>query len=72
MYLSSETLEEETLEDMTVSCPLWKYAVGYLQCLVLSTRYNVESCGRKVSTRTYPVWVDLVGTPVKAFLSWVD
>lgn len=67
MYLSSKTLE-----DATVSCPLGEYAVGYLQCIVLKTQHNVESCGREVSTRTYPDWVDLAGTPVKDFLSWVD
>lgn len=67
MYLSSETLE-----DATVSCPLWEYTVGYFQCLALSTWHNVESCGTEVSTRTYPDWVELVGTPVKDFLSWVD
>lgn len=42
MYLSSKTLE-----DATVSCPLGEYAVGYLQCIVLKTQHNVESCGRE-------------------------
>lgn len=72
MYLSRETPEEETLEDVTVSCPLWKYTVGYLQCFVLSTRHNVDPVAEKSQRGFIQLGLTWVGTPVKAFLSWVN